>query len=133
MSGASAVWTTLRGRRILVVEDEYMIAEEIGAMLSDAGVEVLGPVPSVADAMRLIAVEARIDGALLDVNLGHEAVWQVVDALLARGVLLVLTTGYDAGAIPPAYSRLPRCEKPATGQELARALAEVMVALPDKG
>ena len=65
----------------------------------DAGAETLGPVPGVGDAVRLIAAEDRIDGALLDVNLGGEAVWPVVDALLARSVSLVLATGYDAGAI----------------------------------
>ena len=70
----------------------------------------------------------QIDGALLDVNLGNEAIWPVVDALLARHVPLVLATGYDASAIPPAYAGLPRCEKPATGQELVRALARTLAA-----
>ena len=67
-----------------------------------------------------------IDGALLDVNLGNEAIWPVVDTLLARNVPLVLATGYDASAIPAAYVGLPRCEKPATGQALARVLARVL-------
>lgn len=116
----------LRGRRILVVEDEYMIAQEIADMLSAAGAEPIGPVPHVSDAMQMIASESWIDGALLDVNLHNEAVWPVVDALLARDVPLVLTTGYDASAIPAAYSHLPRREKPTTGQDLTRALAQVL-------
>ena len=97
-------------------------------MLGDAGAEVLGPVPGVADAFRLLAAESQIDGALLDVNLGCEAVLPVVDALLARDVPLVLASGYDAGAIPQAYVRLPRCEKPVTGYDLARTLARVLAA-----
>ena len=131
---APAVQATLQGRRVLVAEDEYMIAEEIAEALSDTGADTLGPVPSVGDAMRLIAAEDRIDGALLDVNLGNEAVWPAVDMLLGRGVPLVLATGYDAGAIPEAYAHLPRCEKPASGQDLARALARVLaLQIPDAG
>jgi CheY-like chemotaxis protein len=124
---ASITRDTLQGRRVLVAEDEYMIAEEVAGELSDAGAETLGPVSSVSDAVRLIAAEDRIDGALLDVNLGHEAVWPVVEVLLARGVPLVLATGYDASAIPQAYAHLPRCEKPASGRDLTRVLAQVLV------
>lgn len=116
----------LRDRRILVVEDEFMIAQEVAEALAEAGAETLGPVPRVSDAMRLIAAEDRIDGALLDVNLFNEPVWPVVDALLARGVPLLLATGYDANAIPQQYADLPRHEKPAAGGDLARALSAVL-------
>ncbi len=117
----------LQDRRVLVVEDEYMIAVEIVEALLNAGAETLGPVASVSDAERLVVTEDRIDGALLDVNLGNEAVWPVVDMLLARKVPLVIATGYDANAIPLAYAHLPRCEKPISGQDLASALAQVLV------
>jgi len=124
----------LQGRRVLVAEDEYMIAQEIAETLSDAGAEIIGPVPSVSDALRLAAAEDRIDCALLDVNLGNEAIWPAVDMLLARGVPLVLATGYDASAIPQVYAYLTRCQKPAGGQDLARALIRVLVPrLPDAG
>ena len=126
MARAPAMQDALQGRRILVVEDEYMIAEDIAGELADAGAEPLGPVPSVASALRLIAAESRIDGALLDVNLRNEAIWPVVDMLLQRGVPLVLATGYDASAIPPAYLHLPRCEKPVSGRDLAHALARML-------
>jgi CheY-like chemotaxis protein len=116
----------LQGRRILVVEDEYMIAEEVVADLAGAGVDVLGPVPSVSNALDLIVAADLIDGALLDVNLGAEPIWPVVDALLARRVPVLLATGYDASAIPQAYAHLPRCEKPAIGKELVRALVKVL-------
>ena len=122
----AATLATLSGRHILVVEDDYMIAEEIAEMLSEAGAKALGPAPTVADAIRLVAAEGRVDAALLDVNLHSERIWPVVDALLAREVPLVLSTGYDEGAIPPAYAHLPRCQKPATGRAIARALIHTL-------
>jgi len=133
MAGAPTIQAALQGRRILVAEDEYMIAEEIAEILGEAGAEVLGPVPSISHAMHLITAEDRISGALLDLNLGKEVIWPVVDMLLARGVPLVLATGYDASAIPPTYLHLPRCEKPASGQALTRALAQALTpGLPDQ-
>ncbi len=115
--------TRLDDRRILVAEDEYAIADAITAVLADAGAEVLGPVPTVARALRLAAAPGRLDAALLDVNLRRQAIWPVVDALRARGVPVVLTTGYSSNAIPQAYAHLPRCEKPVTGRDLVRSLA----------
>ena len=116
----------LRGCRILLAEDEYMIVQGIIEVLLNAGAEVLGPVPSVRDAENLIATESRIHGALLDVNLGNEAIWTVVDSLLAREVPLVLVTGYDASAIPSAYAHLPRCEKPVSGSDLIHTIARTL-------
>ena len=124
MGRAAAV--ALRGQCILVVEDEYMIAEEIAEVLLEAGADMLGPVPRVSEAVDLIASGGRINGAVLDVNLFNELIWPVVDMLLPRAVPLLLATGYDVGAIPRAYAHLPRREKPVTGQELVRALAEVL-------
>ena len=119
----AATLSALQGRRILVVEDEYMIAREIAETLADAGVDVIGPVPGVGDAMQIIAEERQIDGALLDVNLRSEPVWIVVDALRLRNIPVVLATGYDQDVIPKAYSDLPRREKPVNRQDLLEALA----------
>ena len=117
---------SLQGRRILVVENEYMIAQEIAQVLSSAGAETIGPVATVNDAVHLITSGKSIDGALLDVNLGNEAIWPVVDILMASGVPLVLATGYDLGTIPKTYARLPYCEKPASGSDLLCAVARAM-------
>lgn len=100
----------------------------VAGVLAGAGAEVLGPVPTVADALRLVAAEGRIEGALLDASLHGEAIWPVVDALLACNVPMVLATGYDAGALPDAYARLPRCEKQTSGRDLIRALARALPA-----
>ncbi len=113
----------LDDQHILVAEDEYAIANAITTVLVDAGAKVLGPVPSVARALRMATAPGRLDVALLDVNLRDEAIWPVVDALQARGVPVVLATGYDRSATPQAYACLPRCEKPVRGRELVRLLA----------
>ncbi|HVG48881.1 MAG TPA: response regulator [Rubellimicrobium sp.] len=101
-----------RHRRVLVVEDEYLLAEDLRRGLEDAGAEVLGPVPSVADALALLATEAPPDAAILDVNLGGEMVFPVADVLRERGVPFMFATGYDQWSLPQAYTDVPRCEKP---------------------
>lgn len=63
---------TLRDCRVLVVEDEYMLADELEMELADAGAAVLGPVGAIEDAIAIIEAEAEIDGAILDANLGGE-------------------------------------------------------------
>lgn len=78
--------------------------------------------------MKLVASNEQIDGAVLDVNLGNEAVWPVVDMLLSRNVPLVPGTGYDASAIPTAYADLSRREKPSNERDLARVLDHALAA-----
>ena len=111
-----------QGSRILVVEDEYLAADDLREGLEEAGVEVLGPVPSVAQAMDLLDAGARPDAAVLDVNLGEERVWPVADRLREAGVPFILATGYDARAIPEAYRAAPRCEKPYDATRCLRML-----------
>jgi len=113
----------LSGWRILVVEDEYVIAVDLAASLEDLGVAVVGPVRSVAEALALIEREATLDAAVLDVNLGAEKVFPVARSLQARGVPFVFATGYDHWIIPSAFEKVPRFEKPVDTAELVRALA----------
>jgi CheY-like chemotaxis protein len=113
--------TSLRGCRLLVVEDDYMIADDLRGELIGAGAEVIGPVPTVAQALRMIETTA-LKGAILDVNLGGEKVFPLVDALQQRGIPCVFMTGYDRQAIPAAYADVPLCEKPAGAREAAGAL-----------
>ena len=112
----------LRDRRILVVEDEYMMADDLQYELEKAGAEVIGPVPSVADALRLLATEEVIDGAILDVNLRGEKAYPVADVLRERAIPFVLATGYETWSLPEAYKDVPRCEKPVDLRHLARTL-----------
>lgn len=118
----------LRGRRILVVEDEYLIAEDIVAALRRAGAEAVGPVSKLEAAAAFVVEGEPLDGALLDVNLRGGRSWTVLDALRARRVPVVLATGYGAESIPPAYAALPRCEKPMGMDALLRMLASEIAA-----
>ena len=110
------------GRTVLVVEDEYFIAQDLVAMLLTIGIAVIGPAPTLAQARQICDAAEAIDAAILDVNLGGEMVWPLVDLLRARGVPVVLATGYSDTAIPERYAGLPRCEKPTSLHDLARHL-----------
>lgn len=108
---------------VLVVEDEYLLAEDLQHALTRAGATVLGPVPDVAEALALIAAGARIDMAVLDLNLRGDIAFPVADALLARGVPFALSTGYDERWLPARFAAVPRLEKPFKVERLAERLA----------
>jgi CheY-like chemotaxis protein len=113
-----------KGCRYLVVEDEYFIAADLTHLLESLGIEVVGPAASVQEALRLVENDGgRLDGAVLDINLRDERVYPVADALRARGVPFVFTTGYDAASVPSSYADAPRCEKPVDKARLARCLS----------
>jgi len=112
----------LNARRILVVEDDYMLADDLRRDLERLGACVVGPAARVSDALRLLGSEGALDGAVLDVNLGGEKVFPVADALRARGIRFVFSTGYEEWALPDAYKEVPRCEKPIDVARIAEAL-----------
>jgi DNA-binding NtrC family response regulator len=115
----------LKGRHLLIVEDEYIIASDLAQSLEECGAEVIGPAGSVKDALELVErTGEHIDGAVLDVNLRNEPVYPVADALVAHGLPFVFTTGYDTVAIPEVYAGVPRCEKPVDIAQLVRLLAK---------
>ncbi len=112
----------LRGRRIVLVEDEYMLASELADELAELGAVVLGPVGTLAEALALIGAQPQLDGGIIDMNLGGEMAYEVADLLIGRGVPLVLTTGYDLSALPSRYSHVARCEKPVDLTRVMKAL-----------
>jgi CheY-like chemotaxis protein len=116
----------LKGFRLLVVEDEYLVAADLTASLESLGAEVIGPAASVEEALSLLDTNGgRLDGAVLDINLQNERVYPVADVLTARGIPFVFTTGYDAAAVPTAYAWAPRCEKPVDKTQLVWWLSNV--------
>jgi CheY-like chemotaxis protein len=116
----------LKGHRLLVVEDEYLVAADLAASLESLGAEVIGPAASVEEALSFVEKDGvRLDGAVLDINLRNERVYPVADVLTARGIPFVFTTGYDAAAVPTAYAWAPRCEKPVDKTQLVWWLSNV--------
>ena len=114
--------TALTGRRVLLVEDDYFIANAMRGQFEENGAQVLGPVPSVRSALALIAATPEIDAAVLDINLQEEWVFPVADALRARGVSFVFATGYDRGVIPLRFGDVGHYEKPVEAAQIATAL-----------
>jgi DNA-binding response OmpR family regulator len=114
------------GRRILVVEDEMLIAAELEASLEDAGYAVLGPYPRVGMAIK--AIEGRpVDAAVLDVNVNGEMIFPLVETLEARGVPIVFCTGYaDLQATLDDLHDHPRISKPASPETLIRIVGELL-------
>ena len=118
---------SMRGKRILVVEDEYLLADDLRTALQDVGSEVVGPVPDAAGALALIDGPGRIDAALLDINLSGTPAFSVADALVGRGVPIAFITGYDQSAIPDRLANVARLEKP-VGVPSILALLEPLLA-----
>jgi CheY-like chemotaxis protein len=103
---------TFHERRVLVAEDEFLLAKDLRLALTDRGANVIGPAASLAKVMDLIQAEARIDGAILDVNLRGETVYAAADLLRERGIPFLFTTGYDLSSLPERFRDVVRCEKP---------------------
>jgi CheY-like chemotaxis protein len=116
----------LKGRRILIVEDEYFLADELNGLLQEVGAEMLGPVACVENGLHILSGGQVPDAASLDVNLGGETVYPLADALIARAVPFVFTTGYDRAAIPPAYAHIRRLEKPVEPEMVLRELEQLL-------
>jgi len=130
-AGASRL-PSLAGRRLLVAEDEPLLALELEESLRGLGCEVLGPVSTLEEALHLAAEPGRIDAAVLDINLGGRPSFPVADHLTRRGVPVVFTTGY--GDLPDGRTsgdgRGMLLRKPIGRGELAAALAQVLAPDP---
>lgn len=112
----------LQGCRILVVEDEYLLADDISRALADAGAEVLGPVASARDAEAIIAAEGRIDAAVLDINLRDGAVFPAADTLAERDIPFAFATGYEEWSLPDRFQGRPLVEKPFKASQITALL-----------
>jgi DNA-binding response OmpR family regulator len=107
---------------ILIVEDEFMLAEEMRCDLEDAGAVVFGPEPSVSRALAHIDSGLRIDAAVLDVNLGAEWVFPVADVLAAKQVPFLFVSGYEDAVVLDRYPGSIKFDKPINARMLIEAL-----------
>ena len=113
---------SLKGRRLLLVEDDFLIAYDFAESLRALGADVLGPVGNIDDALDLIAETPDIDGAVLDLNLGGEMSYPIADALAERSIPFVFTTGYDKANIAVRFAAVMRCEKPVQISQVVQAI-----------
>lgn len=121
MSNAS-----LEGRRILVVEDESLVAMLLETILEDMGCTPVGPISNVDEALTVVAGETDLDAALLDVNVAGQQVFPVAAALKARGVPFVFSTGYGEGGLPDEWRGQTTIQKPFTEATVQDALIKIL-------
>jgi len=108
--------------RILVVEDNLLIAETLCDLLEEHGCEVVGPAPDIDRSKSLIAAE-QPDGALLDINLCGTLSFPLAALLDEMGVPFVFLTGYDEGVLfPPEFRKVRRISKPFDAKDVSEVL-----------
>lgn len=112
----------LADRRILVVEDEALIAWDIEATVARAGGAVIGPAMRLDHAFELIALD-HLDAAVLDISIAGEPVFAVADALAGAGVPFLFVTGRGLDTVPERFSHVPVLAKPHDPRALVRELA----------
>ncbi|HKK29055.1 MAG TPA: PAS domain-containing protein [Alphaproteobacteria bacterium] len=116
----------IAGKRVLVVEDQHLVADQLSEALRAADCIVLGPAPSLDQGLRLAKAE-RPDLAVLDVNLDGEVVWPLAEMLRARGIPFVFATGYaDMIQTPETLGNAPRIAKPVNSDELLATLSALL-------
>ena len=114
----------LAGLRVLVVEDDYFIADEICTTLRDNGAEVLGPSPDIEHGLDVVRNQ-RLDCAVLDINLHGHLAFSLASELRERGTPSIFVTGYDSSVLPEQFSGSVRLEKPVDLAALLQAVQSV--------
>ena len=117
----------LAGKRILVVEDSPVVGPFTADLLGELGCEVVGPAPNMAAAREYIE-EAEFDAALMDIHIRGERIFTLCEALAAKGVPFVLTSGYADWHMPDKWQDRPRLQKPYTLEQIEDALSETLAA-----
>lgn len=110
------------GRRVLIVEDESLVAMLLETILADLGCDVVGPESNIEDGLNVASGTAPLDAALLDVNVAGQEIFPVAEALKARGVPFVFSTGYGEAGLPEHWRGNPTVQKPFTEGAIRDAL-----------
>jgi PAS domain S-box-containing protein len=119
------------GNRVLLVEDEILVAMMMRDILVELGFSVIGPFSRLPEAM-VAAVHDDIDAGIIDINLGGEFVYPVADVLVARGVPFVFVTGYGVESIEQRFANVPIVKKPVQRQLLQRIFVPATADAPAK-
>jgi ActR/RegA family two-component response regulator len=113
---------TLQGNRVLILEDEYFLADDLARALRERGAEPVGPVSSVTEAEQLLARE-RLDAAIVDLNLRGEMATEFVSRLAATRLPCLIVSGYGSEAVPESIAHVPRIEKPTSAAAVLQTLS----------
>jgi CheY-like chemotaxis protein len=118
--------TELNGRRILVVEDEWFLADEISHAVNRAAGTVVGPVASVEEALELLQREPEPDAATLNVRVADGESYPVADELARRHIPFLFASANSASSLPGRFSRRAIVGKPFSGARLVTALSALL-------
>lgn len=116
----------LSGRRVLIVEDESLVAMLLETILEDMDCTPVGPASNIDEGLALATGEDALDAALLDVNVAGRQVFPVAQALKDRGVPFVFSTGYGEGGLPDEWRGQRTIQKPFTEAAVRDALLAAM-------
>lgn len=113
----------LQGARILIVEDEFLIADDLAREIRNAGAEAIGPVASVHEAEELVR-SGPVDAAIIDVNLRGKMASDFISRLAATDLPCLIVSGYGDDALPQSLSGIARLEKPVSPALVVKTLAK---------
>ena len=116
----------LKGRRVLIVEDESLVAMLLETILEDLGCVPVGPVSTVDEGIEKARDAETLDVALLDVNVAGREVFPVAEILAARGVPVVFSTGYGEAGLPEKWRGARALQKPFSEQAVRDALLDAV-------
>jgi len=111
--------------RILIVEDEPLIAMELAELVKELRCEVLGPARDMPTALRLLA-DHQLDAAILDINIDGDRSFVVADELSRLGKPWIFTTGYDAEILNGRYADVPFVTKPFSTEDLSSLITQIL-------
>ncbi len=121
MEQQSDIESGLTGYRLLVVEDDYFVAQDLCTTLREHGATVLGPAPNISSA-RSLAARLHPDCVLLDINLDGENAFDLARELQSGGTRTVFTTGYDSSFVPGNLTNMACLQKPIDTTALLRTI-----------
>jgi CheY-like chemotaxis protein len=114
------------GLKILLVEDEYVIASDLKTILFNLGATILGPAGTIAAAEKLIAANPLPNAAILDINVRGVLVYPIAENLVSQGVPFVFVSGYSSDTVPAEFAAAPHCEKPVTARNVEAAVRDCL-------
>ena len=111
----------INGLRVLIVEDEYYLADDLKSELRSHGAEIVGPVASLEEA-RACVEQGAFDCAILDMNLRGDMAFPLADQLTDAGIPFIIATGYNSASLPDRFQEVPRVEKPFDPAQVVAAI-----------